>query len=99
MPELIKALKAARQAQGLTQRDLSARAGLPQSHISKIESGAVDVKLSSLVELARALDLELVLVPRRLMPAVEALRRTPDAGSPRRAYALGDDEDAEDGDG
>ena len=66
-------LRAAREAMGLSQRDLSARSGVPQSHISKIESGTVDLRLSSLVELARVLDLEFALVPRKLLPAVEAI--------------------------
>ena len=67
------ALKAARKAKRLSQRELGVRAGVPQSHISKIESGAVDIKLSSLIELARALDLELILVPRKLVPAVRSV--------------------------
>lgn len=71
--ELVENLRTARARTGLTQRDLSARIGVPQSHISKIESGSTDLRLSSLIELARALDHEVVLVPRRLLPAVEAI--------------------------
>lgn len=73
--ELLQTLRSAREATGLSQRDLSARAGVPQSHISKIESGGTDLRTSSLVELARALDHEVVLVPRKLLPAVEAIVR------------------------
>jgi len=47
--------------------------GQPQSHISAIETGKVDPRLSSIVEIARQLDHELVLVPRALVPAVRAL--------------------------
>jgi transcriptional regulator with XRE-family HTH domain len=72
---IIAALKAARESGGLSQRDLSAKAGVPQSHISKIEGGGADIRLSSLIELARALELELVLVPRHLVPAVEGVLR------------------------
>jgi transcriptional regulator with XRE-family HTH domain len=72
---IIAALKTARETNGLSQRDLSAKAGVPQSHISKIESGGADIRLSSLIELARALELELVLVPRHLIPAVEGVLR------------------------
>jgi transcriptional regulator with XRE-family HTH domain len=72
---IIAALKTARETSGLSQRDLSAKAGVPQSHISKIESGGTDIRLSSLIELARALELELVLVPRHLVPAVEGVLR------------------------
>jgi len=69
-------LRNARQNKGLSQRDLGAVSGVPQSHISKIEKGAVDLRLSSLIELARALDLELVLVPRPAVPAVQSIVRS-----------------------
>ena len=56
---------------------------MPQAHISKIENAAVDLKLSSLVELARVLGLELMLVPRRLVPAVQTMTGSVDgAASP-----------------
>jgi transcriptional regulator with XRE-family HTH domain len=86
---VIQTLKLARQEKHLTQRELSAKAGVPQGHISKIENGAVDLKLSSLVELARTLGLELMLVPRRLVPAVEMLSQGSDPTRPQRpAYTL-----------
>lgn len=80
--EIIEALKNTREAKGLSQRALSARTGVPQSHISKIEQGNADIRLSSLIELARALELELKLVPRKAVPAVESVVRT---ASPRPA--------------
>jgi transcriptional regulator with XRE-family HTH domain len=73
--DLVQALRTAREAAGYSQRDLSARIGVPQSHISRIEGGGTDLRLSSLVQLARALDHEVVLVPRRLLPAIEAIVR------------------------
>jgi transcriptional regulator with XRE-family HTH domain len=76
LEEIAGVLKAARQKKQLSQRELSDRVGLPQSHISKIENAAVDLKLSSLSELARALELELVLVPKKALPAVQSLIRT-----------------------
>jgi transcriptional regulator with XRE-family HTH domain len=72
---LAHALKRARQDKGLSQRELGTRVGVPQSHISRTESGAVDLQTSSLIEYARALDFEVMLVPRVLVPAVEALSR------------------------
>lgn len=72
---IVAALKAARLEKGLSQRALGERAGVPQSHISKIEAGAVDMQLSSLLALARALDLDVMTVPRALMPAVEGIVR------------------------
>jgi len=74
--EIAETLRSAREASGLSQRELSARSGVPQGHISKIENGAVDLRLSSLVELARVLDLELVLVPRKSLSAVQAIVRS-----------------------
>ncbi len=70
---IARTLRNAREARGLSQRALGARAGMPQSHISKIEKGAVDLRVSSLVELARVLDLELELVSRKALPAVHAI--------------------------
>ncbi|MEX2454463.1 MAG: helix-turn-helix transcriptional regulator [Rhodospirillaceae bacterium] len=93
--ELAASLRSAREAKGLSQRALSARSGVPQGHISKIENGTVDLRLSSLVQLARALDLELALVPRRALPAVQAIVRgehEDERGAVRPAYSLdGDD--------
>lgn len=72
---IVQALKAARNEKGLTQRDLSKLAGVPQSHISKIENGAVNIQLSSLAALARALDLEVMPVSRKLVPAIQSIIR------------------------
>ena len=74
---LLDRIKAAREHKGLSQRALGERVGLPQSHISKIESGGVDLQASSLLEIARALDLELTLVPRATLPAIRALQNEP----------------------
>lgn len=73
--QFAKDLKAAREAKGLSQRALSDLIGMPQSHISRIEKGGVDLRLSSLVELARALDLEVTLVPRKNLSAVRSITR------------------------
>ena len=74
--QIVSVLKAARDDKQLTQRELSRKVRLPQSQISKIEQGTVDLRLSSLVELSRALDLELMLVPRKLVPAVQSMIRS-----------------------
>ena len=73
--EIANTLKEARKGNGLSQRTLSAAAGVPQGHISKIEMGTVDLRISSLIELARALDLELMLVPRKSVPAIQSIVR------------------------
>lgn len=73
--QILQSLKEARQRKGFSQRELSAKSGVPQSHISKIESGAVDLRVSSLIALARVLDLELELVPRKTIPAIKSIVR------------------------
>ena len=73
--EIAASIRAARKTKAMTQKELGQRVGLPQSHISKIEKGAVDLQLSSLVEIARALGLEVKLIPRKALPAVEGAVR------------------------
>ena len=72
---LAEQLRAARERKGLSQRALAEKVGLPQGHLSRIERAAVDLQTSNLLQIARALDLELVLVPRTALPAIEALSR------------------------
>ena len=72
MEEIEKKLKKARKEKGLTQAALGKKMGLPQSHISQIEAGRVDLRVSSLLEMARLLDLEPMLIPRTLTPAVRS---------------------------
>lgn len=75
LQELGRGLREARSAKGWSQRRLSAQSGVTQANISKIENGQVDLQVSSLMELARFLDLELTLAPRQATPAIEAIIR------------------------
>ena len=54
-----------RKALGLTQKDVATRAGTHQSSVSRIESGEYDIRLSTLVQVAEALDtsVDIHLVP------------------------------------
>ncbi|THD53300.1 helix-turn-helix transcriptional regulator [Phenylobacterium sp.] len=70
---LAEELLRARTAKGWSQRELSAKANVPQAQISRIERGIVDLRLSTFLELARLLDLEVALVPRSAMTAVTAI--------------------------
>ena len=93
---LIESLKAARQEAGLSQRAVAQKTGIDQSNFSKIETGKTDITLSTLVEIARALDRELMLVPRKFVPAVKTIIGGKDedtAPSPRPAYQLDDEDD------
>lgn len=93
--EFSEQLRAAREKKGLSQRALSTVTGVPQSHISKIENSGVDLRLSSLTAIARALDLELTLVPRKALSAVKSISRhvTPSTPPNQPAYRLEEEED------
>ena len=56
-------LKRARSDAGLTQRELAARVGMPQSAVARVESGAADVRVGTLDRLLRACDAEVSLRP------------------------------------
>ncbi len=85
--EISRTIKAVRRAKGLSQRALAESAGMPQSHISRIENAGVDLRLSSLTEIARALGLELTLVPRKNLPAVRSIVGGTQVGTPSMAVA------------
>lgn len=90
---LVDTLKAARRDQAKSQRALSAQTGIPQSRLSLIESGAVDLRVSTLLHIARSLDLEVMLVPRHSVPLVRAMTREVEETEQQPLYRL-DDGDA-----
>jgi transcriptional regulator with XRE-family HTH domain len=65
-------LKESRQRRGWSQAELGQRVGLPQMHISAIEGGKVVPRFNTLLDLVRVLDYDLLMVPRPLVPAVQA---------------------------
>lgn len=65
--DLGQTLRAARKAQGLTQAELAARAGVWQRTVSNIETGASGAKAETIFDLLAALDLEMRIVPRSKM--------------------------------
>lgn len=97
---LRRELKEARLSRGWSQRELGERVGLPQVHVSAIESGKSVPRFDTLLDLVRVLDRDLLLVPRPLVPAVQALIRDfREDGTPhKRDRALyADDESGRDG--
>lgn len=73
---IVLALKDIRQAHNLSQAALARQAGLSRMTINKIETGAVDPQVSTLEEVARALDVEFLVVPRHLKADLEAFLRS-----------------------
>jgi transcriptional regulator with XRE-family HTH domain len=95
--DLRRALKEARAKRAWTQRQLASRLGLTQKHISGIESGKIVPRYDTLLELVRALDHDLLMVPRSLVPVVQSLVRDhlkdqPGEGEERPLYATGGEE-------
>lgn len=65
-------LAAARERLGISQSELARRLGVSGANLSRIEHGA-DLRVSTLVDVARALQLEPMLVPKSAVPSVRAL--------------------------
>jgi HTH-type transcriptional regulator / antitoxin HipB len=73
--DLRRAIRERRKAKGWSQQELAQKAGLAQRHISGIETGKTVPRYDTLLDIVRVLDRDLVLVPRELLPVVEALIR------------------------
>lgn len=98
--EVRRDLVAARQRRGWSQAELGRRVGLPQVHISGIETGKVVPRFNTLLDLVRVLDYDMLMVPRSLVPVVQSLIRdhrqpggtATDEGE-RPLYGTGEDEE------
>jgi transcriptional regulator with XRE-family HTH domain len=90
--QLGQVLRATREEKGLTQKALAAALGLRQRQISDLERAAMDPRFSTVSEVARALELEVALVPRHLVTTIEGLQRREQSTS-TPMYALKEDGD------
>jgi len=67
-------------------------------HISGIETGKIVPRFDTLLDLVRVLDHDLLMVPRALVPVVQALlrdhRRLDGAEPERPLYAVDDDDES-----
>ena len=66
-------VRKARKARRMSQREVAERTGIHQTQLSRIENGVVDARVSDAIQMARAVELEFVLVPRRALPTVYRL--------------------------
>lgn len=96
--EIRQEIKQARQAKGWSQLELGQKVRLAQRHISGIETGKIVPRYDTLLEILRALDRDLVIVPRELLPMVQATvrdyrnRKAGDQKDERALYAYNNDE-------
>lgn len=71
--DMVETLRRARQERELSQAELARQLKMTQAQIARIENGLTDPRLSTLTELARALGLEPILLPKQLLPSVNYL--------------------------
>jgi transcriptional regulator with XRE-family HTH domain len=71
--EIGELLRAARIERRLTQEELARMLGFDVTTVARAEKGRDETRSGTLTEMARALNLELMLVPRYLVPAVRAM--------------------------
>ena len=76
--EIGHVLKKARLASALTQEQVADLAGISRPRYRDIETGAAAARTTTLINIARALGMEVMLIPQAVVPAVEAMLRPND---------------------
>jgi transcriptional regulator with XRE-family HTH domain len=76
----------ARLAAGLTQEQVADLSGISRPRYRDVETGAAAARTTTLINIARALGLEMMLVPQAMVPAIEALLH-PEAEDDRPAFS------------
>lgn len=76
--EIGHVLKRARTTLAMTQEQVADMAGISRPRYRDIETGQAAARITTLINIARALGLEMMLVPQPVVPAVEALLRPQD---------------------
>ncbi|PRD43566.1 transcriptional regulator [Phyllobacterium phragmitis] len=78
LQDIGRVLKQARLASALTQEQVADLAGISRPRYRDIETGSAAARASTLMNIARALGMEMMLIPQAMVPAVEALLRPHD---------------------
>jgi transcriptional regulator with XRE-family HTH domain len=92
---ILNELASTRKASHLTQAELAQRSGVNRMTVGRIESG-LDPRLSTVQELARAMGMDIMLVPKGLRPEIEGFVRSggklvsqpPGVGAPKSVVDL-----------
>ena len=91
--EIGRLLRRARLSSAMTQEQLADLAGISRPRYRDIETGAAAARTTTLVNIARALGLEMMLVPQAMVPAVQALMRPHDEDDLPAFVSQPDDDD------
>ena len=87
-------LKTARKGLGLTQERVADMAGISRPRYREIEAGSSAARTTTLINIGRALGLELMLIPQAMVPAVDALLQPYGAEDDLPAFAVSADGNA-----
>ncbi|WP_342727323.1 helix-turn-helix transcriptional regulator [Bradyrhizobium sp. B097] len=90
--DLGKLLHDARRQSKLTQEQVAKRAGISRPSYRDIEKGGAAARATTLINVARALGMELMLIPQAMVPGVQALLR-PSEDDDRPAFTAEPDDD------
>lgn len=71
--EIGRLLKQARHAASLTQEQVADLAGISRPRYRDIETGAAAARANTLMNITRALGLEMMLIPQAMVPVVKSL--------------------------
>jgi DNA-binding XRE family transcriptional regulator len=82
LKDLGRLFREGRQRAKLTQDEVALQAGLSRVSYRAIETGAAAPRASTLVNIARALGMEMMLIPKEIVPAVQAMLHSGDEDQP-----------------
>jgi transcriptional regulator with XRE-family HTH domain len=91
---LYKKIAELRHRQEFSQRELAERLHVPQSYLSKVESGKLDMGLANFVDVVRYLGAEVMIVPASMVPIISAMVSPDGEGNqnrPRWADSINED--------
>ena len=88
-------LKAARKGLQLTQEQVAEMSGISRPRYREIEAGSAAARVTTLINIARTLSLELMFVPQAMVPAVDALLQPHDDDDDMPAFIPSTEGDAD----
>ena len=89
-------LKATRKDRKLTQQQVADMSGISRPRYREIEAGSSAARTTTLINIARALGLEVMLIPQATVPAVDALLRPHDDLDDLPAFTVSSDSNNDD---
>jgi transcriptional regulator with XRE-family HTH domain len=93
LKELGLRFRKARMAAGLSQEQIALRANISRPRYRDIETGAAAARATTLVNVARALGMEMMLIPQALVPAIQSMLQPAADDDDRPAFTSDVEED------